>query len=88
MSFLPIPYIITGSFSLYLSYKTYYNYYNNLDFIEYDYVGKRPGEKVHEDMLCKAELEFTMQPSDCVGSTARCSCSSTRAHHDCHLIAI
>lgn len=36
----------------------------NLDFIEYDYVGKRPGEKVHEDMLCKAELEFTMQPSD------------------------
>ena len=24
----------------------------------------RPGEKFHEDMLCKTELEFTMQPSD------------------------
>ena len=34
------------------------------DSIEYDVVGMRPGEKFHEDMLCKTELEFTMQPSD------------------------
>ena len=32
--------------------------------IEYDIVGMRPGEKFHEDMLCKTELEFTMQPSE------------------------
>ena len=35
-----------------------------LDSIEYDVVGMRPGEKFHEDMLAKTELEFTMQPSD------------------------
>ena len=32
--------------------------------IDYDIVGMRPGEKFHEDMLCKTELEFTMQPSE------------------------
>ncbi len=37
---------------------------SELDSIEYDVVGMRPGEKFHEDMLCKTELEFTMQPSD------------------------
>ena len=37
---------------------------SNLDSIEYDIVGMRPGEKFHEDMLCKTELEFTMQPSE------------------------
>ena len=37
---------------------------SKLDSIEYDVVGMRPGEKFHEDMLCKTELEFTMQPSD------------------------
>jgi len=37
---------------------------SNLDSIEYDIVGMRPGEKFHEDMVCKTELEFTMQPSD------------------------
>ena len=37
---------------------------SELDSIEYDMVGMRPGEKFHEDMLCKTELEFTMQPSD------------------------
>ena len=35
-----------------------------LDSIRYDVIGMRPGEKFHEDMLCKTELEFTMQPSD------------------------
>ena len=35
-----------------------------LDSIEYDVTGMRPGEKLHEDMLCKTELGFTMQPSD------------------------
>ena len=35
-----------------------------LDTIEYDVIGMRPGEKFHEDMLCKTELEFTMQPSE------------------------
>ncbi len=35
-----------------------------LDSIEYDVTGMRPGEKLHEDMLCKTELQFTMQPSD------------------------
>lgn len=33
------------------------------DLIEYDIIGMRPGEKFHEDMLCKTELMFTMQPS-------------------------
>jgi FlaA1/EpsC-like NDP-sugar epimerase len=37
---------------------------SNLDSIEYDIIGMRPGEKFHEDMVCKTELEFTMQPSD------------------------
>tara|TARA_Y100001963_G_scaffold45097_1_gene63527 strand:+ start:318 stop:1301 length:984 start_codon:yes stop_codon:yes gene_type:complete len=37
---------------------------SKLDSIEYDVIGMRPGEKFHEDMLCKTELEFTMQPSD------------------------
>ena len=37
---------------------------SNLDSIEYDIVGMRPGEKFHEDMLCKTELEFTMEPSE------------------------
>jgi len=37
---------------------------SKLDSIEYDIIGMRPGEKFHEDMLCKTELEFTMQPSD------------------------
>lgn len=36
----------------------------SLDTIDYDVIGMRPGEKFHEDMLCKTELEFTMQPSD------------------------
>lgn len=35
-----------------------------LDSIEYELIGIRPGEKLHEDMLAKTELEFTMQPSD------------------------
>ena len=37
---------------------------SKLDSIEYDDVGMRPGEKFHEDMLAKTELEFTMQASD------------------------
>ena len=36
----------------------------SLDTIDYDVIGMGPGEKFHEDMLCKTELEFTMQPSD------------------------
>ena len=35
-----------------------------LDSIDYELMGIRPGEKLHEDMLAKTELEFTMQPSD------------------------
>jgi|TARA_Y100000361_G_scaffold154076_1_gene178055 FlaA1/EpsC-like NDP-sugar epimerase len=37
---------------------------SNLDEIEYNLMGMRPGEKFHEDMLCKTEVDFTMQPSD------------------------
>ena len=37
---------------------------SELDKIDYDVIGMRPGEKFHEDMLCKTEVEFTMQPSD------------------------
>jgi len=37
---------------------------SNLDLIQYDEIGMRPGEKFHEDMLAKTELKFTMQPSD------------------------
>ena len=36
----------------------------DLDSIEYDVIGIRPGEKLHEDMLAKTELEFTYQPDD------------------------
>jgi len=36
----------------------------SLDTIDYDVIGMRPGEKFHEDMLCKTEVEFTMQPSE------------------------
>ena len=36
----------------------------DLDSIEYDVVGMRPGEKFHEDMLAVTELPFTYQPSD------------------------
>ena len=36
----------------------------SLDTIDYDVICMRPGEKFQEDMLCKTELEFTMQPSD------------------------
>ena len=32
--------------------------------IDTEIIGMRPGEKFHEDMLCKTEVEFTMQPSD------------------------
>ena len=35
-----------------------------LDSINYDIIGIRPGEKLHEDMLANTELEFTMQPSE------------------------
>jgi FlaA1/EpsC-like NDP-sugar epimerase len=35
-----------------------------LNKIDIDIIGMRPGEKFHEDMLAKTELEFTMQPSD------------------------
>ena len=37
---------------------------SELDEINYDVIGMRPGEKFHEDMLCKTEVEFTMQPSE------------------------
>jgi len=36
----------------------------DLDSIEYDIIGIRPGEKLHEDMLAKTELEFTYQPAE------------------------
>ena len=36
----------------------------DLDYIDYDVVGMRPGEKFHEDMLAATELPFTYQPSD------------------------
>ena len=36
----------------------------DLDSIEYDVIGMRPGEKFHEDMLAATELPFTYQPSD------------------------
>lgn len=33
----------------------------NLEDIQYDVIGMRPGEKFHEDMLAKTELDFTYQ---------------------------
>lgn len=36
----------------------------NLDNIQYDVMGMRPGEKFHEDMLAKTELDFTYQITD------------------------
>ena len=32
--------------------------------IEYDVIGMRPGEKIHEDMLAKTELAFTYEAND------------------------
>lgn len=36
----------------------------NLENIQYDIMGMRPGEKFHEDMLAKTELDFTYQITD------------------------
>jgi len=36
----------------------------NLEDIQYDVMGMRPGEKFHEDMLAKTELDFTYQITD------------------------
>ena len=36
----------------------------DLDSIEFDVIGIRPGEKLHEDMLAKTELPFTYQPDE------------------------
>lgn len=36
----------------------------NLKDIQYDVMGMRPGEKFHEDMLAKTELDFTYQITD------------------------
>ena len=33
----------------------------NIDKLDYDIIGMRPGEKLHEDMLAKTELDFTYQ---------------------------
>jgi len=35
----------------------------NIEFLEIDEMGLRPGEKVHEDMLCETELSQTMEVS-------------------------
>ena len=46
-----VPYIITGSMSLYLSYKTYSNYYQNIEFIELERDNKiRNQEELEEKM--------------------------------------
>lgn len=37
---------------------------NNLKEVNYELIGLRPGEKLHEDMLAKTELEFAYAPSD------------------------
>tara|TARA_R110000782_G_scaffold111311_5_gene201043 strand:- start:3322 stop:4311 length:990 start_codon:yes stop_codon:yes gene_type:complete len=36
----------------------------NIDKLDYDVVGMRPGEKLHEDMLASTELDFTYQVTD------------------------
>ena len=36
----------------------------NLDKVNMKVIGMRPGEKFHEDMLAKTELDFTYQVSD------------------------
>jgi FlaA1/EpsC-like NDP-sugar epimerase len=36
----------------------------NLDNIDYHIRGMRPGEKIHEDMLAKTELDFTYEVTD------------------------
>lgn len=48
LPFMAIPYIITGTASLYFSYQTYNNYYNNLDFIELERDNKLKNEEEEE----------------------------------------
>ena len=62
MSFLPIPYIVTGSVSLYLSYKTYNNYYNNLDFIELEQENKLKNEEEFEKLTITTNLDQQSLP--------------------------
>jgi len=64
MSFLAIPavpYIITGSMSLYLSYKTYTNYYQNVDFIELERDNKI---KNQEELEQKIKSESNLSSSE------------------------
>ena len=54
MSFLAIPavpYIITGSMSLYLSYKTYSNYCQNVDYIELERDNKIKNQEEQEQKM-------------------------------------
>jgi hypothetical protein len=56
MSFLAIPavpYIITGSMSLYLSYKTYSNYCQNVDFVELERDNKIKNQEEKEQLIEK-----------------------------------
>ena len=48
LPFMAIPYIITGTASLYFSYQTYNSYYNNLEFIELERDNKLKNEEEAE----------------------------------------
>ena len=68
MSFLAIPavpYIITGSMSLYLSYKTYSNYYQNVEYIELERDNKiKNEEELENNMKSKTENEVNFLSID------------------------
>lgn len=60
MSFLAIPavpYIITGSMSLYLSYKTYSNYCQNVDYIELERDNKIKNQEEQEHQIEKRNAD-------------------------------
>ena len=66
MSFLAIPvvpYIITGSMSLYLSYKTYSNYCQNVDYVELERDNKIKNQAEREQQMEKQNENINLTPS-------------------------
>ena len=76
LPFMAIPYIITGTASLYFSYQTYNNYYNNLDFIELERDNKLKNEeeaelqkKFNEDFYVSIDSEKNLSIENISGET-------------------
>ena len=76
LPFMAIPYIITGTASLYFSYQTYNSYYNNLEFIELERDNKLKNEeeaelqkKFNEDSYVSMDSEKNLSIESISGET-------------------